>query len=404
MATKIFNARFQFKGDTLSSWSTANPVLLKNELAIVTVPAEAGAVVQEPAILFKVGDGATAFNDLPFVSSNAADVYDWAKAAAKPTYTADEIDGLADYIAGEIEDSNTEYKLEQSEEDPHVLTLSSKEKGGQWAVIATITTADTVYDDTALAGRVDALETLVGSDTVASQIATAIAALDLANTYATKDDLDAVEAAIPTNVSELENDVGYQTESDVAAAIAAADHLKRKKVDSVDDIDVEAADADQYIYMVPKGGDNNGDKYDEYMVLDGAVERVGDWSVELSGYVQKEDGKGLSTNDYTDADKDKLAAIEDGADVNSIEGIQVNGETVTPDAGKVVDITVPAGALADKDKVAKTDLADDLQDEIDGKAADADLADIAKTGNVNDLVQADGDVVVFNCGSATTVI
>lgn len=404
MATKIFDARFQFKGDTLSTWSAANPILLEHELAIVTVPAEAGAVAQEPAILFKVGDGTTAFNDLPFVSGVAADVYDWAKAAAKPTYTADEIDGLADYIAGEIEDSNTEYKLEQSEDDAHVLTLSSKENGGQWAVVATITTADTVYDDTALDGRVSALETLVGSEAVASQIATAIAALDLANTYATKAELGAVAAAIPTKVSDLENDSKFQTDTDVAAAIAAADHLKRKKVDSVDDIDVEADDADQYIYMVPKAGGENGDKYDEYMVLDGGVEPVGDWAVDLSGYVQKEDGKGLSTNDYTDADKDKLASVEDGADVNVIEAVKVNGQAVTPDAGKTVDITVPTGSLADKDEVAKGDLADDLQTELDGKADTDDLAKVAKSGNIADLMQTDGDVVVFNCGTATTVI
>lgn len=37
---------------------------------------------------------------------------------------------------------------------------------------------------------------------------------------------------------------------------------------------------------------------------------------DLTVYVEKEDGKGLSTNDYTDADKEKLGGIEDGAEVN----------------------------------------------------------------------------------------
>ena len=45
-----------------------------------------------------------------------------------------------------------------------------------WTVEATITTVDTEYDDTALAGRVTALETLVGSTAVVTQIANAIAA------------------------------------------------------------------------------------------------------------------------------------------------------------------------------------------------------------------------------------
>lgn len=116
----------------------------------------------------------------------------------------------------------------------------------------------------------------------------------------------ALEASVPTKVSDLENDTGFQTATDVAAAVAAADHLTRKKVASVDDIDLTADDADRYIYMVPKTGGKNGDKYDEYMVLDGTLEPVGDWKVDLSGYVPVEEGKGLSSNDFTNEDKEKL--------------------------------------------------------------------------------------------------
>lgn len=95
----------------------------------------------------------------------------------------------------------------------------------------------------------------------------------------------------------------------VAAAVAGSAHLQRKKVASVDDIDKTAADADQYIYMVPKAGAKDGDKYDEYMVLDGEVEKVGDWAVPLSDYQPKEEGKGLSSNDFTDEAKAKLDGI-----------------------------------------------------------------------------------------------
>lgn len=56
--------------------------------------------------------------------------------------------------------------------------------------------------------------------------------------------------------------------------------------------------------------------------------------------VDKVDGKGLSTNDYTTAEKSKLSGIAAGAQVNVIEGIQVNGVTQTP-TGKVVNISVP---------------------------------------------------------------
>jgi hypothetical protein len=194
MANKTFETRIQLKYDSYANWTANNPTPLSGEVCIVVIPAETGAVVQEPSILFKVGDGSTAFNSLPYVSAVAADVYDWAKAAAKPSYTADEISGLADYIAGEIQDTNTQYKLEQDTSDTHILKLYKKDLAdADWNLVTTITTADTVYDDTALAGRVTnvesratALEGLVGSVAVATQIANAIAALDLANTYDAK--------------------------------------------------------------------------------------------------------------------------------------------------------------------------------------------------------------------------
>lgn len=45
--------------------------------------------------------------------------------------------------------------------------------------------------------------------------------------------------------------------------------------------------------------------------------------------------------------------------------------------------------------------------QTDGKLTaktEAKLAAVAKTGNVNDLIQTTGDVIIFNCGTATTVI
>ena len=123
-----------------------------------------------------------------------------------------------------------------------------------------------------------------------------------------------VDIRVPVKVSELTNDQKFQTEAEVAAAVAAADHLQRKKVVSLEEIDPAAPGADRYIYMVPKAGGKNGDKYDEYMVLDGAVEHVGSTKVDLSGKVDKEEGKGLSSNDYTDEEKAKLAGLDIASD------------------------------------------------------------------------------------------
>jgi len=60
----------------------------------------------------------------------------------------------------------------------------------------------------------------------------------------------------------------------------------------------------------------------------------------LSGKVDKVDGKGLSTSDFTAEEKAKLANVAAGAQVNVLEGIQKNGTNVTI-TNKIANISVP---------------------------------------------------------------
>lgn len=64
------------------------------------------------------------------------------------------------------------------------------------------------------------------------------------------------------------------------------------------------------------------------------------WSKIKGAFVAKESGKGLSTNDYTNAEKTKLSGIATGAQVNVIETVKRNGTALTV-TGKAVDVTVP---------------------------------------------------------------
>ena len=59
-------------------------------------------------------------------------------------------------------------------------------------------------------------------------------------------------------------------------------------------------------------------------VLDGVTENV---QTQLNGKVDKVTGKGLSTNDYTNAEKTKLSGIETGAQKNTITGVKGSAET-----------------------------------------------------------------------------
>ena len=60
----------------------------------------------------------------------------------------------------------------------------------------------------------------------------------------------------------------------------------------------------------------------------------------LDDKVDKVTGKGLSTNDYTTAEKNKLKDVASGAQVNVIETVKVNNTALTP-SSKAVNITVP---------------------------------------------------------------
>jgi hypothetical protein len=76
----------------------SNVILLSGEVAIAKMNyvrtlgyTNATPENTPPAIGLKVGDGVHYFSELPWVQGVAADVYNWAKSAVKPSYTASEI-------------------------------------------------------------------------------------------------------------------------------------------------------------------------------------------------------------------------------------------------------------------------------------------------------------------------
>lgn len=72
-------------------------------------------------------------------------------------------------------------------------------------------------------------------------------------------------------------------------------------------------------------------------IIDAELKNVND---KADGKVDKVTGKGLSTNDYTNEEKNKLAGIDSGAEENVIEVVKVNG-TALPVTEKSVDVPVP---------------------------------------------------------------
>lgn len=76
---------------------------------------------------------------------------------------------------------------------------------------------------------------------------------------------------------------------------------------------------------------------------------------ELSGKVDKETGKGLSTNDYTNAEKSKLAGISEGAQENLVNDVQVNSVSII-DSNKIANLTVTEGQTNGSIRVNGTDI------------------------------------------------
>lgn len=82
------------------------------------------------------------------------------------------------------------------------------------------------------------------------------------------------------------------TKTEVDTAIANAEHLKRSIVTTLPD----AADADVHtIYMVEITGGDGNQKYEEFLLINGVFEKIGDSAVDLTDYTTKTYVDGLNT-------------------------------------------------------------------------------------------------------------
>lgn len=224
MATvvKNLNTRIALKYDSYQNWQTHNPILLKGEIAIAELPVSENkpgvgepnaegstpAIQNAPNILIKVGDGTNHYNDLKFVSALAADVYSWAKAATKPTYSAGEITGLDNYISQTIQDTNTQYRIVAVDGSAYSYKLQKKDIGDAGYTDV----AGSVINLTNVDSRLDTLEAAIGENgAVATKIANAIDALD----YTGKASETTTQGKFVTDVTET-NGIISVTAADLA--------------------------------------------------------------------------------------------------------------------------------------------------------------------------------------------
>lgn len=447
MAEKTLNTRILLKYDSYENWTTNNPTLKKGEVAIATVPSNQDGVQNAPSVLIKVGDGESDYKTLKFVSGLAADVYGWAKAENKPTYEANEITGIDTYIAEYVNeqmgisvDTDTMYTMVKINDYQYKLMSKSKADEQYTTEVAVIDIPK--YDDTEVKADIEALEGLVGTTAVATQIQNAIAALDLANTYDAKGAAAAVQTALNTYktdndavIAAIKDGTSIDSFKDVEDALAekqaAGDYATKAEAQGYADAKDEA------IAAAKKAGDDAQDAVD---ALEPRVKANEDAIGVLNGT-----GEGSVEKTVTDAINEFAAKVSDDGTVNTykelIDYAAEHGAEFTELVGKVTENTNAIATLngdastvgsvdkkiadaiaaenldqyaTDTEMTAATGRISTLEGEMDTaqadiealetevakKANDADLAAIAKTGNVNDLVQTTGDTLIFDCGDS----
>ena len=465
MSENILKTRIQLKYDTYANWQSSPLILKKGEIGVAEMPREqSNTGLTPPAIGIKVGNGTDTFANLPWIQAVAGDVSAWAKTPQKPTYTADEIASLDQYINQKVENTNTQYKIVKGtlENDGKYLLQKKDVEDEDYSNVE-----GSVIDLTEIISNISSLQSAIEEIDVSEQITTAIEALDapdnaVANQFVTKVSEDngiitveraalskeAIPAIDQTQVTGLSDALAakqdtlvfntpYNAESNKAATmsdistaiegISGGMQFKGKLEELPGDTsgyqngDVILVKGKQYVAYenewIEMGADGNyaikGDIKDADIAEDAniaqskvsgltdALAAKVDKTVADETYVAKDGTKHL----MSDEQDSKLESIEENAQVNKIESISVNGQDVEiSDKKAKITIDIPSGALASKDNVSENELEATLAEKINGKVDKTALADIATSGEVRDLKQTDDTILVFDCGSATTVI
>ena len=105
-----------------------------------------------------------------------------------------------------------------------------------------------------------------------------------------------VDIKVPIKVSDLTNDKGFATTTDVNNAISKAGKLTKEIVTS---LPAASSAKDNVIYMVKNSQGVSGDAYSEYMLISGAMEKIGTTAtkVDLSNYMTFNDVQGVTVSE-----------------------------------------------------------------------------------------------------------
>lgn len=122
MAEKIIKARIKLNKQSEEELASSNPILKEGEVVLSTI----SNLDDTDTVLMKIGNGIQPYDELPWLSSLAADVFDWAKAETKPEYNYSEIKNKPDtFTPSAHKHSSTEIN---ETEEKQFISAADKQK------------------------------------------------------------------------------------------------------------------------------------------------------------------------------------------------------------------------------------------------------------------------------------
>lgn len=449
MADHTLETKLLLRYGTYGQWMNSTIILLQGEAAVAIFPRSHNLDLSDsqpentpPSVGLKIGDGIHYFYELPWVQAVAADVYEWAKAETKPSYSASEITGLTEFVnnintggggsggstgggqyrivydstlkkyilqqynestnawedttsnidfsgvlnrldtierwangalrnLGNIELPLSEYVYSEvvnylnildynDQAISHQFVTSVRQVDGQITVTRSIISANDIsagilpsqYGGTGF-NFIDEDETLTGSldgTLVKKKIVTEIGSTQrsaFATVGAIKDYVDEKTAGITGAMHFIgESNALITNNGRVDPQIVGYNFRDAKPGDVI-----LANNAQEYVWTgsnwrllgdegsyAIKGSIVNADISENAAISQSKIDGL---ETTLENKVTVIEGKQLSTNDYTNEDKDKVASIEAGAQVNVIEHILLNDTEIVPNNDKAVNLHIP---------------------------------------------------------------
>jgi len=168
------------RNDPASRWAASSVVLHKGEIALS---------LDNGVYSIKVGDGVNTWSNLPFVTANSKDISSWAKSDTKPSYSANEISGLTDFINSTVTNTNTVYKIVELEKQTgdtftkyQLYKHDISDADDSWTAVDGSVVTINDFDSQAIENSITALESRV--DTI-------------------EDDLDSIDEDIAANTQAI---------------------------------------------------------------------------------------------------------------------------------------------------------------------------------------------------------